>query len=79
LDKIQQVNINQSFIQRLINVYEINVDTVGVLKRSPNKSNHAFIGISLKEDFRKQNMEVATNEGISNVEAIQKRGPVHQH
>lgn len=29
LDKIQQVNINQSLLQRLINVYEVNVDTAG--------------------------------------------------
>lgn len=29
LDKIQQVNINQSLIQRVINVYELNVDSAG--------------------------------------------------
>ncbi|OCB76063.1 PH domain-containing protein [Flavobacterium crassostreae] len=29
LDKIQQVTINQSFLQRLVQVYEINVDTAG--------------------------------------------------
>ena len=29
LDKIQQVNINQSLIQRLINVHELNVDSAG--------------------------------------------------
>lgn len=29
LDKIQQVNINQSLIQRIINVYELNVDSAG--------------------------------------------------
>lgn len=29
LDKIQQVNINQSLIQRLINVYELDVDSAG--------------------------------------------------
>jgi len=29
LDKIQQVDINQSLIQRLIGVYELNVDTAG--------------------------------------------------
>jgi putative membrane protein len=33
LDKIQQVNINQSFIQRLIGVYELNVDTAGSNKK----------------------------------------------
>lgn len=29
LSKIQQVNINQSFLQRLVNVYELSVDTAG--------------------------------------------------
>ena len=33
LGKIQQVNINQSFIQRLIGVYELNVDTAGSNKK----------------------------------------------
>jgi hypothetical protein len=53
-----------------------------VLKRSPNKSNHAFIGISLKKKtLEKTNKEVTINEGISNVEAIQEKQlrTVHQH
>ncbi len=33
LDKIQQVNINQSFIQKLIGVYELHVDTAGSAKK----------------------------------------------
>ncbi|MBP2282325.1 putative membrane protein [Flavobacterium sp. CG_23.5] len=33
LHKIQQVNINQSFIQRLIGVYELDVDTAGTNKK----------------------------------------------
>ena len=33
LRKIQQVNINQSFIQKLIGVYELNVDTAGSTKK----------------------------------------------
>ena len=33
LNKIQQVNINQSFVQRLIGVYELNVDTAGTNKK----------------------------------------------
>nr|WP_314838956.1 PH domain-containing protein [uncultured Flavobacterium sp.] len=33
LDKIQQVNINQSFIQKLIGVYELHVDTAGSSKK----------------------------------------------
>ena len=33
LDKIQQVDINQSLIQRLIGVYELNVDTAGSAKK----------------------------------------------
>ncbi|WP_348811491.1 PH domain-containing protein [Flavobacterium maritimum] len=33
LNKIQQVNINQSFIQRIIGVYELAVDTAGTNKK----------------------------------------------
>ncbi|WP_413998537.1 PH domain-containing protein [Flavobacterium sp. W1B] len=33
LDKIQQVDINQSLIQRFIGVYELNVDTAGSTKK----------------------------------------------
>lgn len=33
LHKIQQVNINQSFIQRIIGVYELDVDTAGTNKK----------------------------------------------
>ncbi|HRM12728.1 MAG TPA: PH domain-containing protein [Flavobacterium sp.] len=33
LCKIQQVNINQSFVQKLIGVYELNVDTAGSNKK----------------------------------------------
>ncbi|SHG21500.1 putative membrane protein [Flavobacterium micromati] len=43
LNKIQQVNINQSFIQRLIGVYELNVDTAG-----SNKKEGAIKAISHK-------------------------------
>ena len=33
LERIQQVDINQSFLQRLIGVYELNVDTAGSAKK----------------------------------------------
>lgn len=33
LDRIQQVNINQSLIQRIIGVYELDVDTAGTAKK----------------------------------------------
>jgi putative membrane protein len=36
LDKIQQVNINQSLIQRLVGVYELAVDTAGSNKKEGN-------------------------------------------
>ena len=32
LERIQQVDINQSFLQRIIGVYELNVDTAGSAK-----------------------------------------------
>jgi putative membrane protein len=33
LNRIQQVNINQSLIQRLVGVYELDVDTAGSAKK----------------------------------------------
>ena len=36
LDKIQQVNINQSFIQKIIKVYSLDVDTAGSSNREVN-------------------------------------------
>ena len=36
LDKIQQVNINQSFIQKIIKVYSLDVDTAGSINREVN-------------------------------------------
>ncbi|MBQ0908683.1 PH domain-containing protein [Flavobacterium sp. F-328] len=36
LNKIQQVNINQSFIQKIIGVYELQVDTAGSNKKEGN-------------------------------------------
>lgn len=60
LHKIQQVNINQSFIQRLIGVYELDVDTAG-----SNKKEGAIKAIShelaLELKFRLLENEVKKN------------------
>lgn len=75
LDKIQQVNINQSFIQRLINVYEINVDTAGSAEKEGQiKAITHSLALALKRRLlEKENNEVTTNEKISTVAAIQEK------
>ena len=49
LDKIQQVNINQSLLQRLINVYEVTVDTAGsAAKEGELKAVNHALALALK-------------------------------
>jgi putative membrane protein len=49
LNKIQQVNINQSFFQRLVNVYAVDVDTAGSDNKEGNiKAVSHAIAIALK-------------------------------
>ena len=49
LDKIQQVNINQSLLQRIINVYELEVDTAGgANKEGKIKAVSHALALSLK-------------------------------
>ncbi|MFT5252685.1 MAG: putative membrane protein YdbT with pleckstrin-like domain [Flavobacteriales bacterium] len=75
LDKIQQVNINQSFIQRLINVYEINVDTAGSAEKEGQiKAITHSLAIALKRRLlEKEKSEFTNNEMISIVEAIHEK------
>jgi putative membrane protein len=48
-DKIQQVNVNQSFIQKIIGVYELNVDTAGSAKKEGNiKAISHYVALELK-------------------------------
>lgn len=50
LDKIQQVDVNQSLIQRLIGVYELNVDTAGSAKKEGKiKAISHSLALALKE------------------------------
>jgi putative membrane protein len=49
LNKIQQVNINQSLIQRLIGVYALDVDSAGSVKKEANiKAISHQLAVSLK-------------------------------
>jgi putative membrane protein len=49
LDKIQQVNINQNLVQRIINVYSLDVDTAGNDKKKGNiKAISHELALSLK-------------------------------
>ena len=74
LDKIQQVNINQSIIQKIIGVHALEVDTAGTSGKevSIRAINHD-IALSLKErlleaGYKKSLSGEATSECITNTE-----------
>jgi putative membrane protein len=66
LNRIQQVNINQSFIQRLVNVYEINVDTAGSAEKEGQiKAITHSLALALKARLlEKENNEFVGNKNI---------------
>ncbi|NGY38738.1 PH domain-containing protein [Flavobacterium sp. XN-5] len=60
LDKIQQVDINQSLIQRLIGVYELNVDTAGSAKKEGKiKAISHSLALVLKERLLESDKKTA--------------------
>lgn len=75
LDKIQQVNINQSFIQRLVNVYEINVDTAGSAEKEGQiKAISHSLALALKARLlEKENIEVIENARVLNTEIVEEK------
>ena len=74
-DKIQQVNINQSFIQKLIGVYELNVDTAGSAKKEGHiKAITHKVALALKTQLLDQavsnnNADSGVNDSMSNMPA----------
>ena len=68
LNKIQQVNINQSFVQRLIGVYELDVDTAGT-----NKKEGAIKAISheLALELKSRLLENEVKKSISETDESQ--------
>jgi putative membrane protein len=68
LNKIQQVNINQSFVQRLIGVYELDVDTAGT-----NKKEGAIKAISheLALELKSRLLENEVKKSISETDEFQ--------
>jgi putative membrane protein len=54
LNKIQQVNINQSLLQRIVGVYELDVDTGSSKKRREDKSNFTSISFSIEGSLNKR-------------------------
>jgi putative membrane protein len=75
LDRIQQVNINQSFIQRLVNVYEINVDTAGSAEKEGQiKAITHPLALALKARLlEKENNDVVEDERVSHTEIIEEK------
>ncbi|WP_298392278.1 PH domain-containing protein [Flavobacterium sp.] len=61
LNKIQQVNIHQNLIQRLIGVYELNVDTAGSDKKEGNiKAISHSLALALKAKLLDNETKVAS-------------------
>ena len=72
LDKIQQVNVNQSLIQKIIGVYALEVDTAGSAKKEGSIraiSHHLALALKSKLLENEKNA-VAKNEVIVGAEAI---------
>ncbi|WP_395044424.1 PH domain-containing protein [Flavobacterium sp.] len=71
LDKIQQVNIHQNLIQRLIGVYALNVDTAGSDKKEGNiKAISHSMALALKSKLLENelNKEVVFNDVLESVQ-----------
>ena len=66
LDKIQQVNINQSVIQKFIGVYSVDIDTAGSQKKEASiRAVDNEVALLLKNrllSFEKSNVKSATSE-----------------
>ncbi len=66
LNKIQQVNINQSFIQKLIGVYELSVDTAGSSKKEGNiKAISHQLALALKSELLENEKKTVKADEIS--------------
>jgi putative membrane protein len=80
LQKIQQVNINQSFIQRMIGVYELAVDTAGTNKKEAEICAISYqLALDLKACLLKNvlvNKDSPLKEGT--VEFIEKKEDVYE-
>src|SRR4029079_12098696 len=63
LNKIQQVNINQSLIQKIIGVYALELDTAGSNKKEGNiKAISHRLALALKARLMENEKEVITSE-----------------
>lgn len=80
LDKIQQVDINQSLIQRIIGIYELNVDTAGSAKKEGRiKAISHPLALALKArllDNEKKTSILSEQEPIVQEEDIEKESIV---
>lgn len=66
LNKIQQVNINQSLVQRLVGVYELAVDTAGSNKKEGNiKAISHDLALDLKSRLLLNENQITTTENES--------------
>ena len=68
LSKIQQVNINQNLIQRIINVYALDVDTAGSDKKEGNiKAIAHELALSLKSKLLENEVSETASEAFTQI------------
>ncbi|MFV8344442.1 PH domain-containing protein [Flavobacterium sp. XS2P39] len=81
LRKIQQVNINQSFIQKLIGVYELDVDTAGSNKKEGAiKAISHELALQLKSRLLDNEKKKSANESPgSQLDEVEERPLVVEH
>lgn len=70
LDKIQQVNLNQNFINRLINVYSVEIDSAGSKDKEATIPSMALVDANILKqillDYKKEfsNINVSLDDGV---------------
>lgn len=68
LSKIQQVNINQNLIQRIINIYALDVDTAGSDKKEGNiKAISHELALSLKSKLLENEVSETASEAFTEI------------
>ncbi|WP_158962629.1 PH domain-containing protein [Myroides fluvii] len=79
LRKIQQVNINQSFINKLLNIYSIEVDSAGSgTKEGMIKSVSHEVAQALKETLLTYREELLEEEEVATYQNVKQRSTVSQ-
>ena len=79
ISKIQQVNIDQSFLHKIIGTFELSVDTAGSSKNEGNiKAISKKMAVALKAKLLENENVIITNETIDAVELVNNNKEIEQ-